>query len=88
MCDQDHFDNDLEEYEKRGLVTRRQFGVLVGAGVSMMPPSVANAADVTESEVTITTPDGVADAPGDGRSTGRPCVAGHLRAAPCVPADG
>ena len=28
MCDQDHFDNDLEEYEKRGLVTRRRFGVL------------------------------------------------------------
>src|SRR5947199_10231590 len=62
MCDQDHFDHDLEEYEKRGLVTRRQFGVLVGAGVSMMLPAVANAAAVTESDVTITTPDGTADA--------------------------
>jgi carboxymethylenebutenolidase len=62
MCDQDHFDNDLEEFEKRGLVTRRQFGVLLGAGVSMMLPAVANAVAVTESDVTITTPDGVADA--------------------------
>jgi len=62
MCDQDHFDNDLEEYEKRGLVTRRQFGVLVGAGVSMMLPAVANAVAVTEQDVTITTPDGTADA--------------------------
>ena len=61
MCDQDHLD-DLHEYEKRGLVTRRQFGVLVGAGASMMLPQVANAASVTESEVTITTPDGTADA--------------------------
>ena len=62
MCDQDHFDHDEEEYEKRGLVTRRQFGVLLGAGVSMMLPAVANAVAVTESDVTITTPDGTADA--------------------------
>ena len=62
MCDQDHFDHDLEEFEKRGLVTRRQFGVLLGAGVSMMLPAVANAVAVTESDVTITTPDGTADA--------------------------
>jgi carboxymethylenebutenolidase len=62
MCDQDHFDHDLEEYEKRGLVTRRQFGVLVGAGVSMMLPAVANAVAVSEQDVTIKTPDGTADA--------------------------
>src|SRR3954462_6259050 len=61
MCDQDHFDK-TEEYEKRGLVTRRQFGVLLGAGVSMMLPQVANAVAVTEQDVTITTPDGTADA--------------------------
>ncbi len=48
MCDQDHFDQDEEEFEKRGLVTRRQFGVLVGAGVGMMLPAVANAVAVTE----------------------------------------
>src|SRR6202051_1098609 len=61
MCDQDHFDNDLKKYESRGLVTRRQFGVLLGAGIAMMLPQVANAAAVTESEVTVTTPDGIAD---------------------------
>src|SRR5215470_19869514 len=62
MCDQDHFEDDLREFEKRGLVTRRQFGVLVGAGACMVLPQVANAVAVTESEVTITTPDGTADA--------------------------
>ncbi len=62
MCEQDSFDKDRKDFERRGLVTRRQFGMLVGAGVAMMLPSVANAADVTESEVTITTPDGTCDA--------------------------
>ncbi len=61
MCDQDHFEQDLKEYEALGLVTRRQFGVLVGAGISLMLPQVANAVAVTESEVTVTTPDGTAD---------------------------
>ncbi|HWD38740.1 MAG TPA: dienelactone hydrolase family protein [Fimbriimonas sp.] len=61
MCEVDHFENDREEFEKLGLVTRRQFGVLLGAGVAMMLPSVANAATVTEAEVNITTPDGAAD---------------------------
>src|SRR5882762_2752304 len=61
MCDQDHFDEDLKEYEAGGLVTRRQFGVLVGAGMVMMLPKVANAVAVTESEVTVMTPDGTAD---------------------------
>lgn len=61
MCEQDHFEDDRREFETRGLVTRRQFGVMLGAGVAMMLPSVANAATVTESEVSITTPDGVAD---------------------------
>jgi len=36
MCDQDHFDDDLKEFDERGMVTRRQFGVLLGAGVMMM----------------------------------------------------
>jgi carboxymethylenebutenolidase len=61
MCDQDHFEKDRQDYESRGLVTRKQFGVMLGAGMAMMLPSVANAAAVTESEVTITTPDGSAD---------------------------
>jgi len=61
MCDQDHFDEDRGDYEARGLVTRRQFGVLLGAGISMMLPQVANAVAVTESDVNVTTPDGTAD---------------------------
>jgi carboxymethylenebutenolidase len=61
MCDQDEFEKDRQEYEARGLVTRRQFGVLLGAGVAMMLPRVVNAVAVTESEVTVKTPDGMAD---------------------------
>ena len=30
MCDQDHFDDDRKEYEARGLVSRREFGVNSG----------------------------------------------------------
>ena len=62
MCEQDSFEKDRLEFERKGLITRRQFGVMVGAGVAMVLPVVANAATVTESEVSITTPDGVCDA--------------------------
>jgi carboxymethylenebutenolidase len=61
MCDQDHFEDDRLEYEARGLVTRKQFGAILGAGFAMMLPRVANAVTVTESDVTVTTPDGTAD---------------------------
>ena len=61
MCDKDHFAESVAEYEARGLITRRQFGVLLGAGVAMMLPEVANAQAVTEKEVEIKTPDGTAD---------------------------
>jgi carboxymethylenebutenolidase len=61
MCDQDHFENDEQEYKRLGSVTRKQFGILLGAGMAMMLPRVANAVTVTESEVSITTPDGTAD---------------------------
>lgn len=60
MCDQNHFEDDRLEYEARGLVTRKEF--VGGALLAMMAlPPVANAVAVTESEVTITTPDGTAD---------------------------
>ena len=62
MCDQDHFEEDRQEAEKRGLVTRRQFGALLGVGAVMMLPKVANAVAVTEEDVTIKTPDGNCDA--------------------------
>jgi carboxymethylenebutenolidase len=61
MCDQDHFEDDRKAFESLGLVSRKQFGVMVGAGIAMMLPRVANAAAVTESEVNVTTPDGTAD---------------------------
>ena len=62
MCDKDHFAESVAEYEARGLITRRQFGVLVAAGVSMMLPDVANAQQTGERNVEIKTPDGTADA--------------------------
>ena len=62
MCDQDHFDDDKRDFEARGMVTRRQFGVLLGAGVAMMLPRVVNAVAVTDGDVTIKTPDGMCDA--------------------------
>src|SRR5436309_5674360 len=61
MCDQDHFERDRQEYEALGLVTRKQFGAMLGAGIAMMLPQVANAVTVTESDVNVTTPDGAAD---------------------------
>ena len=61
MCDQDHFEQDRQEYEALGLVTRKQFGIMLGAGIAMMLPQVANAVAVTESDVNVTTPDGTAD---------------------------
>src|SRR5579863_7780521 len=61
MCDQDDFEKDRREFESRGLVTRKQFGMMLGAGVAMLLPQVANAVAVAESEVNVTTPDGTAD---------------------------
>ncbi|MBZ5577980.1 MAG: dienelactone hydrolase family protein [Acidobacteriia bacterium] len=61
MCDQDHFENDRQDAEARGLVTRKQFGKMLAAGVALVLPRVANAVAVTESDVTVTTPDGAAD---------------------------
>jgi carboxymethylenebutenolidase len=62
MCDQDHCEDDRQAFESLGMVTRRQFGVLVGAGMAMMLPAVVNAVAVTDASVTITTPDGSCDA--------------------------
>jgi len=60
MCDQNHFEEDRQQYEALGLVTRKQFGIMLGAGMSMLP-QVANAVAVTDSDVNVTTPDGTAD---------------------------
>jgi carboxymethylenebutenolidase len=62
MCDQDHFEKDKQDHESLGLViTRRQFGMMLGAGMAMMLPQVKNAVKVTESDVNVMTPDGTAD---------------------------
>ena len=61
MCDE-ITQQDAEEFLSKSGLTRRQFGKLsAAAGVGMMLPAVANAQDVTEIDVEITTPDGVAD---------------------------
>jgi carboxymethylenebutenolidase len=62
MCDE-HFEEDVRQYLARRNVTRREFGTL-SAGVGMMAilPRVANAQAVMETDVEITTPDGVCDA--------------------------
>lgn len=62
MCDQDHYEQDRLEAEARGLITRKQFGVTLAAGVAMLLPRVANAVTVVESDVNIKTPAGTADA--------------------------
>src|SRR6187399_2365222 len=61
MCEQVQFEKDRQDFEARGQVTRRQFGILLGAGMAMLLPKVVNAVAVTESEVTVKTPDGTAD---------------------------
>jgi carboxymethylenebutenolidase len=62
MCDQDHFEDDRKHFEALGQVTRRQFGMIVAAGISLTLPAVANAVAVTESDVNVPTPDGTCDA--------------------------
>lgn len=63
MCDNDSLD-DMLDYELRsGQLSRRQFGALTaGMGFVFALPTLADAVEVTESEVTIKTPDGTADA--------------------------
>ena len=59
MCDHDAMD----VMQQAGELSRRQFGALgLGAGVIAMLPRAADAAEVSESEVSIKTPDGTCDA--------------------------
>ena len=71
MCDLDT-QRDVDELLQRTGVTRRRFGKLSAAvGLAMMLPPVANAQAVTETDVNVTTPDGVADCYFVHPSTGR-----------------
>ncbi len=62
MCDQDT-QHDVEEFlAKKKQLSRRNFNKMTATvGLAMMLPPVANAQSVTESDVEITTADGVAD---------------------------
>ena len=64
MCDKDHFAESVAEYEARGLVTRRQFGVLIAAGAAMMLPEVGLSAPHVCPNCA-------------GQSHARPCVSGN-----------
>ena len=61
MCDERTVADDIKYLRAKGL-TRREFGaVSAGAGLAMLLPRAANAQAVTESEIDVTTPDGVCD---------------------------
>ncbi len=62
MCDE--FTNkDEEEFLRHNPMTRREFNHIgVGAAATMLLPAVAGAMDVTEQDVMVETPDGMADA--------------------------
>jgi len=61
MCDLDTLVESTARLNE-ARVSRRQFGALsASAGAAMMLPPIANAQAVTETEVEISTPDGVAD---------------------------
>jgi carboxymethylenebutenolidase len=63
MCDQDHYDDDLKEYNERAALSRRQFAALgIGAASALVLQRPLNAVAVTESDVKIKTPDGTCDA--------------------------
>ena len=62
MCDE-QTEKDIAAFLRRGgELSRREFGKLTAAaGLATLLPQTANAVDVTESDVEVTTPDGVAD---------------------------
>lgn len=61
MCDERSEQDNADYFRSRGL-TRRGFNKAgVGAALLMLLPTAANALDVVEQEVSIDTPDGVAD---------------------------
>ncbi len=61
MCDE-RTDADITRYLEAKRLTRRQFGaVSAGAGLALLLPRPANAQEVTEAEIDVTTPEGVCD---------------------------
>lgn len=63
MCDLDTLEDDKTWLREQGKLSRRQFNTLtVGATAAMMLSGTASAQQLTESDVTIETPDGTCDA--------------------------
>jgi carboxymethylenebutenolidase len=61
MCD-DRTEKDIERYLSRRGLSRRDFNAILStAAISALLPPVANASELTESEVMVPTPDGQAD---------------------------
>ena len=62
MCDEDTIQENYEYLVRTGQLTRREFGKLSAvAGLAIVLPKTANAADVTGTDINVTTPDGTAD---------------------------
>ena len=62
MCEKDDLD-EMYEISRARELSRRQFGAMsLGVGLTAMLPRLADAADTSESEVEIKTPDGICDA--------------------------
>jgi carboxymethylenebutenolidase len=62
MCDEDTVAENNKYLQQQAGLTRRAFNQLTaGAAVSLMLPVVANAANVVETDVNVSTPDGEAD---------------------------
>src|SRR4051812_3509741 len=64
MCDEHSMDDIAEHLRATGQVTRRQFGAMAAAGAALVAtlPRAADAMEVKASDVTIKTPDGMAEA--------------------------
>ncbi len=63
MCDERTFEVQDEALRRSGGLNRREFGRLsVGAGLAVLLPMPANAAEVRGTDVSIETPEGLADA--------------------------
>ena len=72
MCDEHNFQENEDYFKTHAQINRRQFVTgMLGVGLMMYLPMSANAKAVTQSYVTIKTPDGEADAyfvhPSDGK---------------------
>lgn len=63
MCDNDSLDDMIDYQLRSGELSRRRFGALAaGMGLAVALPRLADAAEVSEADVEIKTPDGIADA--------------------------